>query len=111
MIKGFFIYTGITYYKASDMDIDHIVPLKHAYETGGAKWDRNTKRKFANDMENLLSVEDNTNQEKGCKSPVEWMPPNKGYWKQYAEQWLHIKNKYKLNISDNERRILNRILQ
>jgi len=102
-------YTDNTYFKASDIDIDHIVPLKHAYETGGANWDRKKKRKFANDMENLLAVADYINQEKGSKSPVEWLPPNKSYWKKYAEKWLYIKNKYKLYISNEEFKILSSI--
>ena len=33
-------YTGKTFTKASDIDIDHIVPLSHAHKTGGANWSR-----------------------------------------------------------------------
>jgi len=61
-------------------------------------------------MENLLATEDNTNQEKGCKSPVKWLPPNKDYWKKYAEKWLFIKNKYSLKISQKENDVLMKIL-
>ena len=54
----FDLYTGQTFFKASDVDIDHVVPLKHAHEHGGASWSRRQKRIFANDMENLLTVEE-----------------------------------------------------
>ena len=58
-------YTGKIFYKASDIDIDHIVPLAYAYEMGGKYWSREQKRTFANDFENLIAVEDNANQSKG----------------------------------------------
>lgn len=95
-------YTGKVLYKASDVDIDHIVPLKHAHNTGGSSWSRDKKRAFANDPDNLLVVDDSTNQAKGYKGPVKWKPPRKQYWKIYAEKWLHIKKKYGLYISDLE---------
>ncbi len=60
---------------ASDLDIDHVVPLAHAHRTGGANWLRRQKRQFANDPGNLIAVDDRTNQEKGDKEPVRWKPP------------------------------------
>lgn len=103
-------YTGKVFNKASDVDIDHIVPLKHAHNTGGANWSKEKKRQFANDSENLLVVEDNTNQAKGYKGPAKWKPPLKSYWKTYAQKWLHIKKKYGLYISALEMSQLNKML-
>jgi len=57
-------YTGMTFTQASDLYIDHVVPLAHAHRTGGANWSREQKRRFANDPDNLLAVDDRTNQEK-----------------------------------------------
>ena len=88
------------------MDIDHIVPLAHSYRTGGANWTRNQKRTFANDPENLLPVDDATNQSKSDKSPVDWKPPLKTYWCEYAKKWKRIKTKYSLHISTLEDRNL-----
>ena len=76
------LYTGKTFTKASDMDINHIVPLAHAHETDGASGTRAKKRQFANDPLNLLAVEDNANQSKGDKGPTEWKPP----WKVILER-------------------------
>ncbi len=84
-------YTGKTYYLASGMDIDHIVPLSHAHRTGGANWSRSQKRAFANDPMNLLATEDNANQEKGDQAPNEWMPSRKSYWPEYAKKWRSVK--------------------
>ena len=95
-------YTGKVFTKASDMDIDHIVPLSHAFKTGGATWSREKRRRFANDPMNLLAVEDNINQEKGDKAPDEWRPPRREYWREYAKKWRTIKKKYGLKISPSE---------
>lgn len=99
-------YTLKVFTKASDLDIDHIVPLAHAYETGAANWTREQKRVFANDFENLLAVEDNSNQAKGSKSPLEWMPKNKAFHCEYLARWRAIKLKYNLKITIKEAEFL-----
>lgn len=99
-------YTGKTITQASDLDIDHIVPLSHAHETGGANWTRDKKRQFANDPDNLLAVDDATNQKKGDKGPARWKPPSKSYWCEYSRRWRQIKSKYGLTISTPEERSL-----
>jgi hypothetical protein len=88
--------TGRTYTKASDIDIDHIVPLSYAHRAGAASWSRERKRQFANDPLNLLSVEDNTNQSKGDKGPRRWMPPLESYHDEYMRQWDAVVSKYGL---------------
>ncbi|MCP4162610.1 MAG: HNH endonuclease [Deltaproteobacteria bacterium] len=102
-------YTGKTYYKASDMDIDHIVPLKEAWRSGGADWSKEKKRAFANDPENLLATEDNAYQAKGDKSLVKWLPI-KPYWQMYAIKWMQIKQKYGLKYTKKERNILSDLM-
>jgi len=96
-------YTLRTYTKASDIDIDHIVPLAHAHYSGAANWTKKQKRTFANDPENLLSVEDNANQEKSAKAPHQWMPENSNYHCTYLKKWQHIKAKYNLKANEQER--------
>ncbi len=104
-------YTGRTFTKASDMDIDHIVPLSHAHKVGAAGWTREQKRAFANDPMNLLTTEDNTNQAKGDKGPTQWKPPLKSYWATYAEKWRAVKEKYGLSISQQEENVLKTMTQ
>lgn len=99
-------YTGKVIVKASELDIDHIVPLAHAYRTGGADWSRKKKGQFANDMDNLLPVDKSINREKGDKGPDEWRPPRKEFWPEYARKWRSIKTKYGLSISSSEENAL-----
>lgn len=100
------VYTGQIFTKASDLDIDHIVPLAHAHRQGGANWTRSQKRAFANDPENLLPVEDNANQAKGDKGPDQWKPQQKSYWCVYARKWEYVKEKYRLGFNGQERSAL-----
>ncbi|PAJ72019.1 hypothetical protein CJF42_23495 [Pseudoalteromonas sp. NBT06-2] len=95
-------YTNQTFTKASDIDIDHVVPLAHAHKFGGYNWTRKQKRVFANDLENLISVEDNANQAKSYKAPHQWMPANNAYHCTYLKKWQRIKAKYQLSASKQE---------
>ena len=99
-------YTGKTFEKASDVGIDHIVPLSHAHKTGAANWSWEKKRAFVNDPMNLLVVDDSAKQEKGDKAPYEWKPRLKSYWPEYARKWRAVKKKYGLKISEAEEIVL-----
>jgi len=89
-------YTGRTFFRASDVDIDHVVPLGHAHRAGGADWSKAQKLRFANDPDNLLAVDDQTNQDKGAKPPSQWMPPRKEFWCEYLSRWAVIESRYGL---------------
>jgi len=104
--EWFGVYTGKTFTKASDVDIDHIVPLAHAHRHGADKWTRDQRRTFANDFENLVVVDDAANQSKSDQAPHEWLPPRKDYWCEYGRRWTHIKEKYRLWFSSRERETL-----
>ncbi len=95
-------YTLKTFTKASDIDIDHIIPLAHAHRNGAEHWSKSQKRKFANDPENLLAVEDNANQQKSAQAPHQWMPSNKRYHCTYLEKWQKLKRKYGLTATSKE---------
>jgi len=99
-------YTLQTFTKASDIDIDHIIPLAHAHKYGAANWSKKQKRAFANDYDNLLAVEDNANQEKSAQAPHQWMPENIGYHCEYLRKWNHIKGKYNLGSSNQEKHFI-----
>ncbi|XP_060085375.1 uncharacterized protein LOC132564765 [Ylistrum balloti] len=89
-------YTDTAYYNASEVDIDHIIPLKEAWLSGAKNWTRKQKRVFANDPDNLIPVGKSINRKKGAKDPSQWLPPNKDYICEYIEQWGSIKNEYHL---------------
>ncbi|PIQ60159.1 MAG: HNH endonuclease [Bdellovibrio sp. CG12_big_fil_rev_8_21_14_0_65_39_13] len=89
---------------AGDVDIDHVVPLKHAWLTGAENWTKMKRTEFANDMDNLVITNKKYNRQKGAKTVLEWMPINRNYACKYFERWFLVKNKYQLSISDEERK-------
>ena len=109
--EWFGVYTGKTFTKASDVDVDHIVPLAHAHRHGADKWTRDQRRAFANDFENLVVVDDAANQSKSDQAPHEWLPPRKDYWCEYGKRWEHIKEKYRLWFSSRERETLDSLAE
>ena len=88
--------------EAKNIDIDHVVPLKHAWETGAGSWTEEKRKEFANDFENLVITNKKYNRQKGPKTILEWMPVDRKYACKYMGQWMHIKRKYGLTISKTE---------
>ena len=103
--KWFGIYTGQYYYNASELDIDHFIPLKNAHQSGGYNWSSVKKEEFANyrlDPDNLIAVNLSSNRSKGAKGPNEWKPSNNEYWCEYAYDWIRIKHYWKLTATQAE---------
>ncbi|MDX1802812.1 MAG: HNH endonuclease [Alcanivorax sp.] len=104
-------YTGQWFENAGALDIDHVVPLRHAHGHGGDRWRRAKRQRFANDPDNLLAVSASANRSKGASSPDQWMPPNRAYWCAYVRRWLLIKHRYQLMITPVEQQAIGRVLR
>lgn len=93
-------YTGedIQFVKgASQVDIDHIVPLAWAWDHGASKWTQRQRELFANDVNNLVAVNRHDNRAKGDKDPNEWLPSvNKC---EYTKAFIAIAEQYELDSS------------
>ena len=103
--KWFGYYTGQYYYNASELDMDHFIPLKNAHQSGGYNWSSSKKEEFANyrlDPDNLIAVNLSANRSKGAKGPDEWRPNNTDYWCQYAYDWIRIKEFWNLTATQAE---------
>ncbi|WP_082857640.1 HNH endonuclease family protein [Amycolatopsis regifaucium] len=105
-------YDGETSRKASDVDVDHVVPLAHAWVSGAKSWDQAKREQFANDLTRpqLLVVTDNVNREKGDKAPEQWKPPLVSFWCTYATDWIVVKAGYGLSITVPEKTALSSML-
>ncbi|MEK6773245.1 MAG: DUF1524 domain-containing protein [Bdellovibrionota bacterium] len=87
-------YTNQIFRKATDIQIDHFIPLKQAYTTGAWTWNQKYRCLYANFLFNeiqLLAVNGTENQKKSDNAPDEYMPPNKQIWCGYLANWLKVK--------------------
>ena len=104
-------FSGKTLTRASDLDIDHVVPLKWASDHGGNAWSAKKKERFTNDPLNLLAVDDALNQAKGARGPDEWLPPNHAFRCEYLQLWQQVLRAYPtLKMQAAEYRVFSRQL-
>ncbi len=103
--KWLSLYESKTFTKASQLDIDHMVPLKEAWESGADSWSSKERELFANDLgfkDSLIAVSASTNRSKGDRDPSEWKPSNKAFACQYAVAWVSVKYRWSLNVDQAE---------
>ena len=103
--RWFGAYTSSTVTQASELDVDHMVPLANAHRSGGWAWGAERKRRYANsldDPDHLIAVTAGANRSKGAKGPGEWKPPNRSYWCEYSVDWIRIKETWELTVTPGE---------
>lgn len=105
-------YDGATWSAASDVDIDHVVPLAEAWDSGASRWSTSQRQSFANDLTRpqLIAVTDNVNQAKGDQDPATWMPSRTAYRCTYARAWVQVKYYYNLSVDSAEKSALTNYL-
>ena len=104
-------YSGEIFYHAAELDVDHLVPLKHAHGHGGHDWPSARRQQFANDPANLVPVSAGLNRAKGSSSPDQWLPPNRAHWCEYGRRWQDVKRQYALMITPPEQQMVDQLLQ
>lgn len=104
-------YDGKTFTSPSGLDIDHLVPLAEAWRSGAAKWTALQRQKFANDLQDpvsLIAVSASSNRQKGDKDPSLWLPTKNVC--NYIADWIHVKAKYLLTVDFEESRTLGKYI-
>ena len=107
------VFDGLVSTAAREFDIDHLVPLAEAHESGGWNWDRATRQRFANDEgyeHSLIAVSASSNRSKGKRDPAEWLPPDAGSHCFYADAWVRVKHRWSLSLDSAEAGALRQIL-
>jgi hypothetical protein len=109
-------YTGkvITFVRGattSDLvQIDHVVALSDAWQTGAQNLSVKDRILIANDGLNLLAVDGKTNQDKSDADAASWLPPNKAYRCQYVARQVAVKQKYHLWVTGAEKDAIKNVL-
>jgi hypothetical protein len=107
-------YSNRQYTQASDIQIDHVVPLKNSYVSGAWKWDTSKRCLYANFMSNefhLLAVNGPDNMKKGDRTPEKFMPPNRAYSCSYLTIWLKIKLIWNLAMTPSEAHAISELVK
>ena len=95
-------YTGQEFTNAEDVEIDHLVPLKWAWDRGAYSWQESKRVAFANDQVNLFVVSESANQNKRAKGPTEWLPPSVAFQCQYVVRFARVVRKYAIEMPTAE---------
>lgn len=103
-------YTGESYTVATQLDVDHIIPLIYAHSYGGDRWPPEKKLAFANDPMNILLVERREIRRKNNRGPSRYLP-REDYQCQYARAWQGLAEKYDLDLDRRDETAVRRLLE
>ncbi|MCD0444224.1 HNH endonuclease family protein [Glycomyces sp. A-F 0318] len=98
---------------ARSLDIDHMVPLAEAWDSGAHSWDKAKRQAYANDLGDavpLIAVTAKSNRSKSDKDPAEWMPPAEDAACRYAFEWVSVKTRWNLAVDTAEAEALEAII-
>ncbi len=100
-------YDDMTYTSPDQLQIDHMVPLSEAWDSGAQTWTQARRVAFANDLDvgyALNAIESSLNQAKSDSGPEDWMPPANHC--RYIEIWTALKHRWQLNVDPTEQAAL-----
>ena len=98
-------YDNVMHTNPSDLDIDHMIPLKEAWDSGAWNWTAAQRQTFANDLSDaraLIAVTAGQNRSKSDRDPSNWIPPQKSYICTYLSEWVAIKARWNLSMDQSE---------
>ena len=98
-------YDNMGHTNPSELDIDHMIPLKEAWDSGAHNWSSSQRQLFANDLSDprsLIAVTAGQNRSKSDRDPSNWIPPNNSYLCTYLAEWVAIKFRWQLSMDQSE---------
>ena len=103
--RWFSLYDDREFTDPGRLDIDHLVPLAEAWDSGAAEWTAAERQAYANDLDDdraLIAVSAASNRAKADKDPTDWLPPAAGYRCRYAADWVAVKTRWGLAVDPVE---------
>ncbi|MGI5336495.1 HNH endonuclease family protein [Streptomyces sp. CA-181903] len=97
--------------QSSAVQIDHIVALSDAWQTGAQKLPQARREALANDPLNLVAADGPANMGKGDKDAADWLPANKTYACDYVARQIAVKRQYKLWVTPAEHDAMAKVLR
>lgn len=103
-------YEGAYQTSASALDIDHMVPLAEAWDSGAGGWSASRREAYANDLgdsRTLVGVTASLNRSKGDQDVAEWLPPINQC--RYVKDWVAAKIRWSLRVDSGEKAALQQV--
>jgi hypothetical protein len=101
----FSLYDDKTIGDTAKLQIDHVVALAEAWDSGASGWTPGRRQAFANDLDAwfaLIAVSGSTNQSKSDRDPAEWLPPSAEAECPFLGAWVAAKVRWALAVDDAE---------
>ncbi|GLW74981.1 hypothetical protein Kpho02_72780 [Kitasatospora phosalacinea] len=105
-------YDDMVLQDAKALDVDHVVPLAEAWDSGASAWSAAERQAYANDLDEpraLIAVSAKSNRSKADKDVAEWLPPAEAYRCTYLTDWTVVKTRWGLSIDQVEADALHRL--
>ncbi|GHE25263.1 hypothetical protein GCM10018781_76470 [Kitasatospora indigofera] len=105
-------YDAVTVTDPAGLDVDHMVPLAEAWDSGASSWSTVERQAYANDLgddRSLIAVTAKSNRSKADKDPADWLPPAGDYVCTYITDWTAVKTRWGLSADPREKDALQRI--
>jgi hypothetical protein len=93
-----------------EVQIDHVVALSNAWQTGAFQLTLAQRTALANDPLNLFAVKGKLNLQKSDGDAATWLPPMKSFRCAYVAQQIAVKAKYSLWVVPPEKAAMVAIL-
>lgn len=100
------VYDGQKVTDPKKLDIDHMVPLKEAWESGASQWDATKREAFANDLsyaDSLVAVTAGSNRSKSDRDPAGYLPTDASNRCSYVSKWVAVKTRWNLTLDAQEK--------
>ncbi|KUL73926.1 MULTISPECIES: HNH endonuclease family protein [unclassified Streptomyces] len=101
----FSYYDGAIVTSAPGLDIDHMVPLAEAWDSGASAWNAQRREAYANDQgaeASLVAVTARSNRSKADQDPADWLPPAAEVHCRYLAEWVGTKLRWRLAADERE---------
>ena len=102
-------YDGATFESLRESDIEHVIAVSEAHDSGLCATSAAVRRRFARDLDNLTLATPALNRyEKRARDAAEWLPEHNRCW--FAATIVAVRQEYKLTVDRREADALGRIL-
>ena len=102
-------YDGTRFASLKESDIEHVVSISEAHDSGLCAASAEIRRRFARDLDNLTLATPALNRyEKRGLDAAEWLPNLNRCW--YAKTIISVRQEYRLTIDRQEAAALEAVL-